>query len=160
MTAGAPFKSGVIRLPHEDSTAAKSLRRAGLALLVIMGGLALRRYGVGLGLPGLAVKYGGSLLWGSMVFFLVASVASSLTRQRAAMIAVAIAICVEVFRLVHEPSLDAFRLTTAGALLLGRVFSPWNVLAYACGIAVAMLLDQFALSKPRPTTPATPHTPS
>src|SRR4051794_5303921 len=125
-----------------------------------MCGLALRRYGLPLGLPALVVKYGGSMLWGSMVFFLVASIASGLTRQQAAMIAVAIAICVELSRLVHEPTLDAFRLTTVGALLLGRVFSPWNVLAYACGIAVAVLLDQFALPKPRPTTAATPHAPS
>jgi phosphotransferase system glucose/maltose/N-acetylglucosamine-specific IIC component len=150
----------VIRLPHENSTAAKSLRRAGVALLVIMCGLALRRYGSGLGLPALAVKYGGSMLWGSMVFFLVASIASGLSRQRAAVIAIAIAICVELFRLVHEPTLDAFRLTTAGALLLGRVFSPWDILAYACGIAIAALLDQLALPKPRPTTPVRPHAPS
>jgi hypothetical protein len=52
---------------------------------------------------------------------------------------------VELFRLVHAPWLDAFRLTTAGALLLGRVFSPWDVLAYGVGIALGMLLDRFAV---------------
>jgi hypothetical protein len=31
----------------------------------------------------------------------------------------------------------------AGALLLGRVFSPWNVVAYGSGIVLGMLLDRF-----------------
>jgi hypothetical protein len=92
------------------------------------------------------VKYGGSLLWAAMVFFLVALAASSLKRPGIALIAASIAIGVELFRLVHAPWLDAFRLTIAGALLLGRVFSPWNMLAYAIGIVLAMLLDRFAIS--------------
>jgi hypothetical protein len=29
--------------------------------------------------------------------------------------------------------------------LLGRVFSPWNMLAYAIGIVLAMLLDRLAM---------------
>jgi len=56
-------------------------------------------------------------------------------------LALLIAVAVELFRLVHTPWLDAFRLTTAGALLLGRVFSLWNMLAYAVGIGVATLVD-------------------
>jgi hypothetical protein len=153
-------RAGAVHWSKKRAPRLNQLRRAGFALLIIMGGLSLRRYGLGLGLPGLLVKYGGSMLWGSMVFFLVASIASGLTRLRAAMTAAAIAICVELFRLVHAPSLDAFRLTTAGALLLGRVFSPWNILAYVCGIAVAALLDHFALPKPGNPKGATPHAPS
>jgi uncharacterized membrane protein len=80
-----------------------------------------------------------------MVFFLVALAASSLKRPRIALIAASIAIGVELFRLVHAPWLDAFRLTIAGALLLGRVFSPWNMLAYAIGIVLAMLLDRLVM---------------
>jgi hypothetical protein len=33
----------------------------------------------------------------------------------------------------------------AGALLLGRVFSPWDVLAYGVRIALGMLLDRFGV---------------
>jgi hypothetical protein len=92
------------------------------------------------------VKYGGSVLWGTMVFFLVAIAASRLPRPGIASIAALIAIGVELFRLVHTPGLDAFRLTTAGALLLGRVFSPWNMVAYGFGIATGALLDRCAAS--------------
>ena len=116
--------------------------RAALCLCIIVCGLALRGYGLHLGLSAFVVKYGGSLLWGTMVYFLVALAASNLSRHSIALIAVVIAICVELFRLVHAPWLDEFRLTLPGALLLGRVFSSWNVLAYGVGIGFGALLDR------------------
>jgi Protein of unknown function (DUF2809) len=121
------------------------MARIGACLLVIGCGLALRGYGLGLGLPAAIVKYGGSILWGTMVFFLVAIAALAQPRWKIALIAAAIAVGVELFRLVHTPWLDDFRLTTAGALLLGRIFSPWNVLAYGAGIGLGILLDRFAI---------------
>ncbi len=120
--------------------------RACLCLSIIITGLALRGFGLGLGLPPFIVKYGGSMLWATMVFFLVAIAGSSLSRRSIALISASIAICVELFRLVHAPWLDAFRLTPAGALLLGRIFSPWNMLAYGGGIILGMWLDRFGMS--------------
>jgi Protein of unknown function (DUF2809) len=131
---------------REQPVGATLIVRAGLCLAIIACGLGLRGFGLGLGLPVLLVKYGGSLLWGTMVYFLVAMAASRLPRPGIALMSAAIAICVELFRLVHAPWLDAFRMTLAGALLLGRIFSPWNVLAYAVGIVLGMLLDRFAPS--------------
>jgi hypothetical protein len=119
--------------------------RAGLCLSIVVCGLALRGFGLGLGLPSFLVKYGGSLLWGAMMFFLVAIAAARLPQWTIALVAAAIAIGVELFRLVHAPWLDAFRLTLAGALLLGRIFSPWNLLAYSAGIFLAGLLDGWAM---------------
>jgi hypothetical protein len=66
-----------------------------------------------------------------------------LARTQVAAIATAIAILVELSRLVHVPWLDTFRLTTAGALLLGRIFSTWNMIAYVVGIVVGACLDRF-----------------
>jgi hypothetical protein len=54
----------------------------------------------------------------------------------------AIAFGVECFRLYHQPSLDAFRATLAGRLLLGQFFSLWNIAAYAVGIACVALADR------------------
>jgi hypothetical protein len=123
--------------------------RACLCLSIIAAGLALRGLGLGLGLPAFAVKYGGSILWGTMVFFLVAIAASNLPRPRIALVAAVIAVGVESFRLVHTPALDAFRLTLAGALLLGRIFSPWDIIAYGVGILLGALLDNFVVAKLR-----------
>ncbi|MDI3566017.1 DUF2809 domain-containing protein [Bradyrhizobium sp. Arg816] len=119
----------------------RSLIRAALALVVIACGLSLRWYGFPLGLPAFVVKYGGSLLWATMVFLLVGVLLPGMSRSRLAAIAVAIAIAVEFSRLVHVPWLDAFRLTTAGALLLGRIFSLWNLVAYGVGIAFGVWVD-------------------
>ncbi len=118
--------------------------RAGLCLGIIAAGLALRRFGPGLEVPGFVVKYGGSILWGAMVFFLVAIIGPRLSRLHIASAAIAIAVGVELFRLVHAPWLDDFRLTPAGALLLGRIFSAWNILAYVAGIGLALLVDRRA----------------
>jgi hypothetical protein len=123
--------------------------RAGLCLLIVGSGLALRGFGFSWGLSAFVVKYGGSMLWAAMVFFLVAMATSHALRLNVALLSASIAVGVEMFRLVHAPWLDAFRLTLPGALLLGRIFSPWNMLAYGVGIALAMGLDRFTAGRRR-----------
>jgi hypothetical protein len=142
-------KAASNRLVPDRASRAASLIRACLCLAIIVSGLGLRGFGLGLGLPAFFVKYGGSVLWGTMVFFLVAMAASNLSRRRIALISAAIAICVELFRLVHAPWLDAFRPTLAGALLLGRIFSAWDMLAYGVGIVLGMLLDRAGICSVR-----------
>jgi len=129
-----------------------TIARISLLVTIIVLGLALRRFGLGIGMPASIVKYGGSILWGAMVFFLVALAFHRLSRLPIAGISFAIAILVELSRLVHTPWLDDFRLTLWGALLLGRIFSLWNILAYGAGIVLASGLDRL--------WPATPHSPS
>jgi hypothetical protein len=129
-----------------------------LCATIVVSGLTLRRYGFAVGLPSAIVKYGGSILWGAMVFFLVAIAAPRLPRRNIVLISTCIAVCVELFRLVHAPWLDEFRLTLAGALLLGRVFSAWNVLAYGVGISLALGLDH--LARQAFTKPPVPHSAS
>ena len=128
----------------ERTPLANSAIRAWLCILTVACGLGVRGFGLGVGLPAFVVKYGGSIPWATMVFFLVAMAASRLTRRNIALISAGIAICVESFRLVHAPWLDAFRLTLPGALLLGRIFSAWNLVAYGVGIVLAVGLDLFA----------------
>ncbi|CAN7654496.1 DUF2809 domain-containing protein [Bosea sp. LjRoot9] len=111
-------------------------------LAIIISGLLLRRFGPGLSLPFIVVKYGGSLLWGTMVYALLASIAMRRPAAQLAGLAAVTALSVELFRLWHTPWLDAFRLTTPGALLLGRVFSPWNLVAYGVGIGLGWGADR------------------
>lgn len=108
---------------------------------MIAAGLALRRYGYHVGLTFPVVKYGGSVIWGSMVYFGMLAILPQASRSMALLAASIFSIAVELFRLVHFDRLDAFRLTTAGALLLGRVFSVWNIVAYLAGIALAYALS-------------------
>ena len=133
------------------------IARIGLCLVIIISGLALRRFGFGVGLPAAIVKYGGSILWGAMVYFLVAIAMPRTLRWHVMTASAVIAVGVELFRLVHTPWLDDFRLTLTGALLLGRVFSVWDILAYGVGIWLASCLDrlsQSALAKEAPHSPS------
>jgi hypothetical protein len=56
-------------------------------------------------------------------------------------IASILALAIEFFKLVHTPNLDAFRLNLAGQLLIGRVFSYADILAYWLAIAAFALVD-------------------
>lgn len=107
---------------------------------VILAGLALRRFGYDIGLPFVVVKYGGSILWGSMVFVLISSLLPCRSGRTAFVVTCIVAVVVELIRLVHFPALDEFRATTAGALLLGRVFSLWNIASYLAGIGSAAFI--------------------
>ncbi|MDP4023089.1 DUF2809 domain-containing protein [Methylobacterium sp. NEAU 140] len=107
--------------------------------LVIGAGLLLRLVPWGLPLP--VHHYGGGLLWGAMLYCLAAAVRpGGWDRGACAAVAGAVAAAIEFTRLVHTPELDAFRATLAGQLALGRIFSAWNLLAYAGGIAAAAAL--------------------
>lgn len=134
---------------------APTVIRTCLCASIVIFGLALRRYGFALGLPSAIVKYGGSILWGAMVFFLVAIATPRLSQRNIALISTGIAVCVELFRLLHAPWLDQFRLTLAGALLIGRIFSVWDIVAYGGGIALALGLDH--LAGRALTRPSIPH---
>ncbi|NPU11590.1 DUF2809 domain-containing protein [Bradyrhizobium sp. 83002] len=124
------------------------------ALIVIALGLALRFYGLGLGLPAFIVKYGGSILWATMVYMLLVALLPLRSWRQIGGLALAVAVTVEASRLIHTPWLDSFRLTLAGALLLGRIFSLWNIVAYAIGILIGMAIDRIAMRSPRPNSTA------
>jgi Protein of unknown function (DUF2809) len=119
------------------SVRSRRLRLFAAVLAVIAAGVGVRY--LPLCLPREVVKYAGSVLWGAMVYGLVALARPAAPVARLAAIALIAAVLVELFRLVHTPGLDAFRLTLAGQLLLGRVFSPWNVVAYAASPMPAAL---------------------
>ncbi len=112
----------------------------GLATGVVMAGLLLRLMPVGLPYP--VVKWGGSVLWAAMVYLLVAAVWPDWQVLTTASVAGAIAGVVELSRLYHAAWLDAFRISLAGMLLLGRVFDGWHFLAYWGTIALVAAADR------------------
>jgi hypothetical protein len=115
-----------------------------LMLLATIAGLIWRM--APLHLPWFWFKYGGSALWAIAVYWLVAAI---LPRSQAAilgLLAAAVALAVEFSRLIPSPALEAFRITLAGRLILGRFFSPRNIAAYWLAILAAATLD--SLTRP------------
>jgi|HubBroStandDraft_1064217.scaffolds.fasta_scaffold250289_2 hypothetical protein len=110
-----------------------------LMVATVIGGLTIRF--IPLGLPALIVKYGGSMLWALMIYWIVSALLPSLRLLIVALISAALTTAVEFFKLHHSPAIDAFRLTILGILLLGRVFSAWDILAYWPAILIGLLID-------------------
>jgi hypothetical protein len=101
-----------------------------------------------LGLPNVLAKYGGSLLWALMIYWIVSFVRPHWPLARGALLSGAVALSVELLKLYHTPALDAFRLTLPGKLLLGRVFGLWDLIAYAVGIIVGVFASHAIGSRP------------
>ncbi len=101
-----------------------------------------------LGLPPFLYKYGGSVLWAAMIYWLLGALLPRVPASRLAACACVLAAAVELSRLYHAPALDAFRMTLAGKLLLGRFFSAWNMVAYWLAIGCAAAADRIWLTRP------------
>jgi hypothetical protein len=96
---------------------------------------------VPLGLPSVVVKYGGSMLWALLIYWVISALLPSLRLPAVAFLTATVTTAVELIKLHHSPALDAFRLTLPGILLLGRVFSIWDILAYWLAISIGFLMD-------------------
>jgi hypothetical protein len=130
-------------------------RRPEISLLLLLStvcaGLAVRF--APLGLPQFVVKYGGSMLWALMIYWIVSALLPAQRLLAAGLLAAAVATAIEFLKLHHSTALDAFRHTLPGILLLGRIFSVWDILAYWLAISAGVLADS-ALRRVRSATQA------
>jgi len=86
-------------------------------------------------------KYGGDALWALLVFLGFGFVFKKSPTCRLALAALAFAWAIEFSQLYHAPWIDAIRATRPGALVLGSVFNPPDLPAYALGIALGTLAE-------------------
>jgi len=121
-------------------------------LITIPIGLAVRL--LPLHLPWFLYKYLGSTLWAIALYWFLATLLPKLRPIAIATIAILIATMLELSRLIPIAPIDAFRLTFAGKILLGRYFSLKNIAAYILAIALTATLDHlFIESTSKPSQP-------
>jgi Protein of unknown function (DUF2809) len=125
----------------------RSLSTLVLLLLTIPIGLAVRL--LPLHLPWFLYKYLGSALWAIALYWFLAALLPKLRPQALAALATIIATLLELSRLIPIAPIDAFRLTFAGKILLGRYFSLKNIAAYLLAIALAATLDLYLTGRHR-----------
>ena len=118
-----------------------------LLLVTIPLGLAWRM--VPMGLSPFFFKYGGSVLWAMALYWLAAMLIPRVSSGRLAAICAAAAAALEFSRLWHPAALDAFRVTLAGRMLLGRYFAFKNIAAYWVAIGFAALVDRWVVRRAR-----------
>src|SRR5258707_15779133 len=127
----------------------RSITALALLLITIPIGLAVRF--LPLHLPWFLYKYLGSVLWAIALYWFLAALLPKLRPRAVATIAILIATLLELSRLVPIAPIDAFRLTFAGKILLGRYFSLKNIAAYVVAIAITATVDRLfieSISKP------------
>jgi hypothetical protein len=112
-----------------------------LLLISIPIGLAVRL--LPLHLPWFLYKYLGSALWAIALYWFLATLLPKLRPRAVAALAILIATLLELTRLIPFAPIDAFRLTVAGKILLGRYFSVKNIAAYILAITLTAALDNF-----------------
>lgn len=105
----------------------------GALLAVVAAGLGVR-YGLAR-FPWVA-KYGGVALWSVMAYAAILAVAPRLSVPRAAVLALAVSFAVELAQLSPVPGALAAKHILL-RLLLGTTFSPYDLLAYTAGVALA-----------------------
>lgn len=77
-----------------------------------------------------------------MVYWIVSTLSPRWTPRRSGIAAAASTTAIELSQLYHLPARDAFRRTNLGTLLLGRVFSIWDVATYAAAVGLAATVDR------------------
>jgi hypothetical protein len=113
-------------------------------LIVIGLGLGSRRYPDRL--PWLVREFAGDTLWALAAFLGLLVIWPTLSRWKAAGLALLISWLVEFSQLYHAPWLDAIRSTRLGGLVLGFGFLGSDLLCYTVGVALGVLTD-IALSR-------------
>ena len=83
----------------------------------------------------------GDALWAMMIYWSIGALGPSARLDTRAVLAVVICWGVEFSQLYHAPTLDAWRGTTAGQLVLGSGFDLRDLGAYALGVLAAWLLE-------------------
>jgi hypothetical protein len=81
-------------------------------------------------------------MWALIIYWLTSSLLPAWRLPAAALLAGVIAAGLEFGKLYRSPTLDAFRVTLPGILLLGRYFSYWDVVAYWFAIAFGVMVDR------------------
>jgi hypothetical protein len=131
----------------------KSVSRNRFSLLlciitVIAMGLASRKFPSLF--PAVFDKYPGDALWGLMLYFMVAFVKKTSPASRIAVLTFLISAAVEFSQLIQISWLNDFRHTVIGHLILGTVFSWYDLLAYTVGICIGLLFDKIVLGRKMP----------
>lgn len=87
-----------------------------------------------------------------MIYWIVSAGLPTWKPVRGGIVAAIVTTATELSQLYHAPVLDAVRRTGLGALMLGRVFSVWDVLTYAVAVALAAAIDQWLADRPTRTS--------
>ena len=134
-----PHKATPSLTPHRSHWTS-----ATLVFLVIMLGLASRRYGQHW--PYGLDNHPGDALWALMIFYVWSFIHPTATSRFLALAGMLTCYSVEFSQLIQISWLNAIRHSPWGRLALGASFSWADLIAYTLGVFVGVLLDRWRLN--------------
>ena len=122
-----------------------------LAAACIGLGLASRAFRADL--PAFLGEYAGDTIWAMMVYFLFAVLLARKPVWLVSLCALVFSYGIEFSQIYHAPWIDSVRATTLGGLVLGQGFLVSDLICYAAGILIALLIDTLIEGIRRRNTP-------
>jgi hypothetical protein len=104
---------------------------------------------VPIGLPYFIVKYGGSFLWASTVYWFIGYFLARQKPLTLALISLVVTAAIEFLKRVQSSTLENIRNTFFGIMILGRYFSYTDIAVYWLAIFCAAWIDRSAIYVPR-----------
>jgi hypothetical protein len=109
-----------------------------IALTAILG-ISSRRYARCL--PGFIAAYAGDTLWALAVFLGFGLMLRKASTRMIALLAMTFSVLIELSQLYHAPWIDSIRQTLIAGLILGFGFVWSDLLCYAVGVGLGVLLE-------------------
>ena len=100
---------------------------------------------VPLGLPYVLVKYGGSFLWASTVYWFIGYFLARQKSVTLALLSLVVTAAIEFLKRVQSSTLENIRNTFFGIMILGRRFSYTDIAVYWIAILCMLWLDHSAI---------------
>ncbi len=88
----------------------------------------------------------GDILWATMVYFMVRFLFINKPVSFIAIVSLLFSYAIEFSQLYHAPWIDAIRPSLFGRLVLGATFNWGDMICYAAGVGIGVLVDLYFLS--------------
>lgn len=110
-----------------------------MTIIIIALGLCSRR--ISYAIPDFLNTYLGDALWALMIFIAIGFIFKTMDTRKVAVIAILFCYSIELSQLYHASWIDNIRKTTLGGLILGYGFLWSDLLAYAMGIGIGVIIE-------------------
>ena len=123
-----------------------------LIALACLLGIGSRRYSHAL--PWFISAYAGDTFWAWAAFFGFGLILPTASTGKLAVLAMAFSVAIELSQLYHAPWIDSIRHTALGGLILGFGFLWSDLICYAVGVGLGVLIETiwFGVGRPQELT--------
>ena len=98
-------------------------------------------------LPDFIANYAGDTFWAMAVYFFLRFIIQKKSKITSSIIAYVFSVFIELSQFYHAPWLDEIRKTIIGGLILGFGFMWSDLICYAVGIIIGLLIDSFFVNR-------------